>query len=435
MTRLHRGPRPLSLARRDALLRSGRLDPAAYRRRLAAHIAGLEPAITAFVSAPAPDDDRVPGAPSYTVKDTIDVAGLPTGLGLRGGRPGTARHSAGIVAALSDRGWVCTGKVTTTECALGTVKPSRNPCYPHVSPAGSSTGSAVSVAAGFCDASVGSDSGGSLRWPAVYCGVTALRLTPRADLLRGVHAVAPSMESTGLITRTVADLTWLWRRHDLACVARSDVPAPDRIRFVVSLPGAESIHPEISALIARTLAALTAAGHHAERAGLPQVWQERGPAAELLAREAHDTFAALAGDPSAALGADTRAAIAHGAGIGDARYAELRERQDHAAQRLAALLSGPYDVLVMPLETGLPDPAVPAGPPPDTGALPPLGGSDGVSLTLIANFARLPVLALPLTLSSRRSPLGVQLLAAPGAEHVLLAAGALLEELGRKPHA
>src|SRR3712207_7552103 len=57
------------------------------------------------------------------------------------------------------------------------LRSSRNPRYPHVSASGSSTGSAVSVAAGFCDVSVGSDSGGSLRWPAVYCGATALRLT------------------------------------------------------------------------------------------------------------------------------------------------------------------------------------------------------------------------------------------------------------------
>ncbi|MFD0823706.1 amidase family protein, partial [Micromonospora zhanjiangensis] len=231
------------------------------RRRLAAHVATVEPTVTAFVGLrPAVfADPALPAVPSFTVKDTIDVAGYPTGLGIRSGYRREPDRSAGLVERLTGLGWVCLGKVTTTECALGSVKPSRNPRHPHVSTAGSSTGSAVSVAAGFCDVSVGSDSGGSLRWPAVYCGVTALRLTPRPELLTGVHCVAPSMESVGFVTRTVADLDWLWRRYDLATVTGAAAgPVPERLRFAVSVPPDEAAHPEVAALLDRVRAALGA---------------------------------------------------------------------------------------------------------------------------------------------------------------------------------
>jgi aspartyl-tRNA(Asn)/glutamyl-tRNA(Gln) amidotransferase subunit A len=389
---------------------------------LVRHVRETDPVVRAFVDWRPADlaHSPVPLAPSVTYKDTIDVAGYPTRLGIRSGYRRYPERSAEIARRLASRGLACVGKVSTTECALGTVKPSRNPAYPHVSPAGSSTGSAAAVAAGFCDLSVGTDSGGSLRWPAVYCGVTSLRFTPTAELLAGVHAVAPSMESVGLVARTPEDLGWIFNTYRLAGVAgvaASSTPA-GRARIAVSAPPGEPLHPEVRALLERVRDALGAT-----ELALADVWDLRAPAGELLAREAHDSFAPLLKQSTVELGVDTTAAIEHGASIGDARYRELRELQERACARLAGLLRDEYDLLVMPLEATLPDPAdaQPVG-----HSLPEPGGG---AFTLVANFGRLPVLALPLALSTEDSPLGVQVLAAPGADGLLVAAAELLAGL------
>jgi aspartyl-tRNA(Asn)/glutamyl-tRNA(Gln) amidotransferase subunit A len=415
----------LPLARRRELVESGAIEPAEYRRALVSYVREVDPTVRAFADWRPGDlaDSPVPWAPSVTYKDTIDVAGYPTRLGIRSGYRRYPDRSAEIARRLAGAGLACVGKVTTTECALGSVKPSRNPVYPHVSTAGSSTGSAVAVAAGFCDLSVGTDSGGSLRWPAVYCGVTALRVTPRPELLVGVHATAPSMESVGLVARTPEDLAWSWRTYGLADVFGVPRSAPpDRLRIAVTSPAGDELHPEVRKLLDHVRDALAACGHAVTETGLADVWDLRGPAGELLSREAHDSYVGLRGE---GLGADTLAAIDHGAAVDDARYRALREYQSAASTRLAALLRDEYDLLVMPLEAGLPDPAdVRPGhvlPPPGTGAM-----------TLVATFARLPVLALPLALSTENSPLGVQVLAAPGADDLLVAAGELLGGIDRR---
>lgn len=429
-------PYLMPLEQRQALLDAGLLDPDGYRHRLAGYVAATEPCVGAFVEfrPEAIIDTALPAAPSMTVKDNIDVDGHPTRLGIRAGYARTPTRSAGIVERLDGLGWVCVGKAATTECSLGSVKPSRNPRYPHVSPAGSSTGSACAVAAGFCDASVCTDSGGSLRWPSVYCGVTGLRLTPRPELMTGVHAVAPRMESVGLIARTPADLAWLWRTHRLWDQVGAAPQRPDTLRVAVSAPPGEALHPEVAALLRDVGRALGYAGHRVTTDDLAATWAHRAAAAALLAREAHDSFAELAARPDIALGADTRAAIAHGGRVDDRRYQALKDRQDEAAGYLAGVLTSAYDAVVQPLEPGLPDlVAAPGGPAGAGGVLP--GYDDdpaGASLTLVASFARLPVLAVPLTLSSQRSPLGVQVLAAPGAEALLIDIGLRLETLARQ---
>ena len=411
----------MPLTRRDTALRTGTLDPEEFRADLIAHVAELDPVLGAFVE-PRPDvlrQARLPWAPSVTFKDTIDVAGYPTRLGIREGHAPTPSTSAQIVKLLAHQGFAGIGKVASTECALGTEKPSRNPRYPHVSAAGSSTGSAVAVAAGFCDASVGSDSGGSLRWPAVYCGVTALRLTPTPTLLDGVHCVSPSMESVGLVTRTPADLAWLWRERELAgALGLHAEPGwwPLRVA-VVAPPG--PVHPEMLAALRRVRDRLLELGHRVSEPELPAVWEMIEPAGMLLAGEASVSFGWLRHEPGVSLQPATVRAIELGDAVGAVRLAGLRRTQREARAFLARLLTAEFDLLVMPLETQLPDPADRAA----DSSLCTVDASALGPLTLVANFAALPVFALPVALSSEDSPAGVQMLAAPGREDLLVSVG------------
>ncbi|WP_371493717.1 amidase [Kitasatospora sp. NBC_00374] len=417
----------LPLAERRRRLDAGELDPAAYRATLLDHIRRTDPLIRAFTDWRPADtaDASVPERTSVSYKDTIHVAGRPTRLGIRSGYRDYPADSAEVAARLAARGLACVGKVTTTECALGTTKPSRNPRYPHVSTAGSSCGSAVAVAAGYCDVSVGSDSGGSLRWPAVYCGVTALRVTPHPDLLAGVHAVSPSMESVGLVTRTAADLGWLWRRHALAdCFGAAPATAPGQLRYAAAAPPGEPLHPQVRALLDAVHRVLADHGHRGVTAPLDDIWELRAPAAELLAREAHDSYAPVLDAPGVTVGPDTLTAIRRGAATDETRHTALKDGQDRAEKLLTALLTEQLDLLVLPLEAGLPDLAGPPAASTLDGAAP--GGGE---LTLIANYARLPVLAIPLALSEQDSPLGVQVLAAPGADDLLVTVAETLERL------
>lgn len=420
-------PLDLPLAERHGLLDEGKLDPEQYRTALVEHIRRTDPRVRAFVEWRSADvhASAIPHAVSVTYKDCIDVAGYPTRLGITSGYRRYPAQSAYVAERLERHGLVNVGKVAATECSLGRKKPCRNPAYPHVSAAGSSTGSAAAVAAGFCDVSVGSDSGGSLRWPAVYCGVTALRLTPRPELIAGVHAVAPSMESVGLVARDAADLAWLWNDLGLGeALGPSGVHTARPWRIAVGAPPSEPLHPEVRALLDAVARALADTGHELVAADLTEVWATRGPAGELLAREARDSYGPIAHEPGANLGPDTLAALEPGARVGDERYRALLRGQERAREQLAALLHDAADLLIIPLEAGLADRADPV---PTTG--PCSLAACGDAFPLIASYARSPVAVLPLALSSEQSPLGVQVLAAPGGDGLLVEAAALLARL------
>ncbi len=158
-----------------------------------------------------------------TVKDLIDVAGLPTRRGSRLTEPSPAAEDAPLVLGLRRAGAVIVGKTATTEYGWKTPGDSplhgitRNPWNAELTPGGSSCGAAAAAAAGFAPLHVGTDAGGSVRIPAAWCGVVGLKPTfgrvPQWPLgAFGQVAVA------GPITRTVRDaglMLGALARHDL----------------------------------------------------------------------------------------------------------------------------------------------------------------------------------------------------------------------------
>ena len=164
-----------------------------------------------------------------TIKDLIDVAGLPTRRGSRTTDPAKAPDDAPLVLGLKSAGAVIVGKTTTTEfgwkspgdCPLHGI--TRNPRDKRYSPGGSSSGAAAAAAGGFGPLHVGSDAGGSIRIPAAWCGVVGLKPTfgrvPQWPLgaFAGVAVAGP-------ITRTVRDAALMlsalarWDARDPFCV-------------------------------------------------------------------------------------------------------------------------------------------------------------------------------------------------------------------------
>jgi amidase len=166
-----------------------------------------------FVAGPPLRIAGAPGGPlaglTFAAKDLFDVAGHPTG----GGNPDWARRQpvptrhAWAVQRLLDAGATLIGKTVTDEVSLGILGENPfdgtplNPRAPERVPGGSSSGSASAVAQGLCDTALGTDTGGSVRVPASFCGLYGIRPTHGRLDLSGMAAQAPSSDTTGWFAR------------------------------------------------------------------------------------------------------------------------------------------------------------------------------------------------------------------------------------------
>jgi len=155
--------------------------------------------------------DGVLAGLKFAVKDLFDVKGVPTGAGNHDwpfGRPLPIRH-AWAVQALLDAGACFVGKTVTDEVSLGIF--GENPFdgtpvnikAPDRVPGGSSSGSAAAVAAGLCDTALGTDTGGSVRVPASFCGLYGIRPTHGRLELSGMLPQAPSSDTAGWFARDI----------------------------------------------------------------------------------------------------------------------------------------------------------------------------------------------------------------------------------------
>jgi aspartyl-tRNA(Asn)/glutamyl-tRNA(Gln) amidotransferase subunit A len=148
---------------------------------------------------------------TISIKDLIDVKGSPTTAASRVRAGHIARSDAFVVTRLREAGAVIIGKTNLHEFALGTTSdesafgPVHNPRDPTRSPGGSSGGSAAAVAAGMGWASIGTDTGGSIRIPASACGVVGLKPTFGEISLVGVVPLSVSLDHAGPLTQTVSD--------------------------------------------------------------------------------------------------------------------------------------------------------------------------------------------------------------------------------------
>jgi aspartyl-tRNA(Asn)/glutamyl-tRNA(Gln) amidotransferase subunit A len=217
-----------------------------------ARIEALEPAIDAFLlvageralaSARRLDEALASGAPApplagvpLAVKDVLHVEGLPTTCGSRilGGY--LPPFAATAVARLEAAGAIVLGKANMDEFAMGSstersaFKPTRNPWNRARVPGGSSGGSAAAVAARLAPLALGTDTGGSIRQPAAFCGVVGLKPTWGRVSRYGLVAFASSLDQAGPLARTVEDValacTVLFGRDPLDATS-ADEPLPD----------------------------------------------------------------------------------------------------------------------------------------------------------------------------------------------------------------
>ena len=162
-------------------------------------------------------DGREPNGPLHgvpvAVKDLFDIAGAPTTGGCAAYAGRTAAGDSDVVAALRAAGAVVVAKTNQHELGAGATGlvsahgPTWNPWGEGRIAGGSSSGSAAAVAAGVVPLAIGSDTGGSIRIPASFCGITGLKPTHGRVSLRGAMPLSPGYDTAGPMARTAAECT------------------------------------------------------------------------------------------------------------------------------------------------------------------------------------------------------------------------------------
>jgi aspartyl-tRNA(Asn)/glutamyl-tRNA(Gln) amidotransferase subunit A len=227
-----------SLAPRVA---SGELRAERLAEDALATIATLQPPLNAFITVTAEQaladarhaDQEIAGGrylgPLHgipiSLKDLIDVAGVPTTAGSKVREGRLAITDATVVTHLKRAGAVLVGKTNLHEFAFGTTSedsgwgPARHPVDPSRSPGGSSGGSAIAVATGMSVASVGTDTGGSVRIPAAACGIVGLKPGWGEIAADGVVPLSRQLDHVGPLTRSVDDAELMFH------ILRGEAPA------------------------------------------------------------------------------------------------------------------------------------------------------------------------------------------------------------------
>ncbi len=241
----------LSAREQGALIRAGKLSPVELTEAYLARIDALNPRTNAFITVTA-DHARAQAAEAereigrghyrgplhgipYAPKDILATRGILTTNGSKVTATTVPDFESTITDRLARAGAVLAGKLNLLEFAMGSgvvsgFGPARNPWDLTRTPSGSSSGSGAAVAASMVPLSIGTDTGGSIRGPANFCGIVGLKQTYGRVSRHGVTTLAWSLDHAGPMTRTVADAALVLQAiagHDPLDASTTHDPVPD----------------------------------------------------------------------------------------------------------------------------------------------------------------------------------------------------------------
>ena len=354
---------------------------------------------------------------TFAVKDIYDVAGHRTGFGspdwLR--THGPATRTAPVVQRLLDAGAHLVGKTNTDELTWSLTGENAhygapgNVNAPERITGGSSSGSASAVAAGVVDFAVGSDTGGSVRLPASFCGILGMRPTYGRIPLDGVCPLAPSFDTCGWFACDAGVFERVGRT-----LLRDDTPAPPPARLLIAQDALDVVGEMVAdalrsaldkvAALVGTLESVTVGDEPLAR------WMDYFRF--LQGAEAWTCHGQWITSEKPALGPGVKERFAWAPTVGLEDITRARARREEIARRMAEMLGG-RAVLALPSAPGI---ALLRNSPPKV--LDDLRAR-ALPILCVAGLARLPQLSLPLA-KLDGCPLGLSLIAARGNDTLLL---------------
>ncbi len=378
-----------SIAEAGRLIAAKKLSPVELTRALLARIAAIDPQLNAFLlvtERQALADARAAeraiaagrkgpllGIP-VAYKDIYETAGVRTTAHSKILAENVPTQDAETVRRLHAAGAVMLGKLATHEFAIGGPAfdlpwpPARNPWDTRRYTGGSSSGSGAAVAAGLALGALGSDTGGSIRLPAAYCGIAGLKPTPGLVSRRGVIPLAPSLDTAGPMAWTAEDCALLLDAlagHDPADPASVPGPAVSYARgldvplkglrvgllrrfYEHDVPGS----PEVLQMMTRTAATLRGLGCRVEEASLPPVQDYNAVGRVIICAEAYALHEATLKTRLSEYSRVFRVRVLAGSLIRAADYiAAQRRRTDLIAE--TARTFARFDVLIAPPTAGV----------------------------------------------------------------------------------
>lgn len=304
------------------------------------------------------------------LKDLIEIEGQVFTGGSEAWKDRRATRSATLARKLLAQGVILLGKTHTVEFAMGgwgTNTRRGTPCNPWDlqvarTPGGSSSGSAVAVAGGLVPWAVGTDTGGSIRMPASWCGITGLKTSTGRVSTYGIQPLSPTLDTPGPMARCVEDVALLYAAMQgadpadplTAGLAYVDLmPAlKDGIRGLklARMPDSERGYASAAVLAAydESLRVLQSLGAEIVTLELPFRFEDVAAFnLRIMAAESYALYHALIDDPDAPLDPDVRPRIAAGRDISARAYLEALQQRRVMQQQLAQALQG-IDALLTP---------------------------------------------------------------------------------------
>jgi len=377
------------------------------------------------------------------VKDIIYVAGARCTMGSRIFADYVSRESATVVSRLEDAGAIIIGKTNLHELASGTTNvnphfgPCRNPWGLDRISGGSSGGSAASVSCGTAVASLGTDTSGSIRIPAAFCGVAGLKPTYGRVSKHGVFPLSPSLDHVGPIARTALDCALLLRcmaGYDPRDDSSADEPVPDYLkgleetRTTLAVPRnyfLDLVSPEVETAFWTFAKKMESMGFKLNEVKLETADLIQGSWAPVRRAEASAIHEDLVRARPTELGADVRRMLEDGMKYTAVEYIKAQKNRGVVLNDLKGILKHNDAVIAPSTITTAPKLGITSME---------ISGkvldvySSSVRLAIPFNITGLPAVTIPIALSNEGLPIGAQIAAGPFGEATALAIAHRFEE-------
>jgi aspartyl-tRNA(Asn)/glutamyl-tRNA(Gln) amidotransferase subunit A len=430
----------LTLDECRTLIAARQLSPVELTAALLGEIERLDPELHAFITvtgdqalseAAAAERELMRGVEAaplhgvpFAVKDVICTAGVATTGQSRSRASFVPDRDAAAVAAVRRAGGILLGKLTTHELAIGGPDfeapwpPARNPWDPRRFAGGSSSGSAVAVAAGMVPVALGTDTGGSIRNPSTLCGAVGLKPTYGAVSRQGMFPLAPTLDHLGPVTRTVVDselaLAVLGRRPVAADAGVAGLRIGHARQFY---DGDKLADPDVVEAIDAAVAVLGELGARVEEVELDPLDRFEQCGLLILSVESHTLYGHAVATTPELFGPRARARLGEGSAVPARDYQEALAERRRLKSRLEPVLER-FDLLATAatLEPAprLDDPAA-------------IDGHYQRNATMPFNVTGLPALVVPVGLSRDGLPMSMQLVGRRFDEETVFRAGRAYE--------